>query len=94
MHSIENTSSATPRTASKPDRDVAVHDFLEHLDVGHQSPALGDAPLEDPLCIDLVWVWCAHQVHRDVRIDQDHGNEPYPDAISSSIRSTSAVGNE
>jgi hypothetical protein len=49
---------------------------------------------EQSLGVDLVGVSRAHEVHGDVRINQNHGcaPDPYPTSISASMRSMSAVG--
>jgi hypothetical protein len=49
---------------------------------------------EQALCVALVGVRRAHEIHRDVGIDQNHGcaPDPYPVSISTSMRSISAVG--
>ncbi len=67
-------------------RHVSVEDFLEDLGVGDQPSSLGDGPLEKAPRIDLVRVLRAHQVHRNVGVDQDHSPlAPYPRSISPSI---------
>jgi hypothetical protein len=49
---------------------------------------------EQSLCVALVGVSRAHEVHGNVRIDRNHGcaPAPYPISISASMRSMSAVG--
>ena len=54
------------------DRHVPMQNFLEHFRVRHQSLAIGDGVLEDSLGIDFPSVRAADEVHRDVRIDEDH----------------------
>jgi hypothetical protein len=49
---------------------------------------------EQSLRVALVGVGRAHQIHGDVRINQNHGcpPDPYPLSISASMRSRSPVG--
>jgi hypothetical protein len=50
--------------------------------------------LKHSLCVALVGVRRADEIHGDIRIEQDHGcaPDPYPISISASMRSMSAVG--
>ncbi len=54
------------------DRDVAVKDLLKHLDVRDEALCFGETPLEHLLRVPLVGVRRAHEVHRDVRVEEDH----------------------
>ena len=74
--------------------DVAMQDLLQYLGVGDEALATIDQLLEQALSVALVGVRRAHQIHGDVRIDQNHGcaSDPYPTSISASMRSMSAVG--
>jgi hypothetical protein len=54
------------------DGDVAVKNLLEHLDVGDEALSLREEPLQHLLCVPLVGVRCPHQVHRNVRVEEDH----------------------
>jgi hypothetical protein len=49
---------------------------------------------EQSLCVALAGVRRAHEIHGDVRINQNHGcaPDPYPTSISASMRSMSPVG--
>jgi hypothetical protein len=57
-----------------PDRRVPVEDLLQHLRVGDEPLAVGNAALEELPGVDLVRVIGAHQVHRHVRVDEDHAS--------------------
>ncbi len=76
------------------DGDVAMQDLLQDLGVRHQALALTDQLFEQSLRVALVGVSRAHKIHRDIRVDQNHGRtpDPYPASISASMRSISAVG--
>jgi hypothetical protein len=54
------------------DGGVAVENFLEHFGVGHEAFPFGQAPLEHPLRARLVGVRSAHEVHRNVGVEEDH----------------------
>mgnify|MGYP007034356044 CR=1 FL=1 len=72
---------------------VATENLLKHLGAGDQLLAIGDGPLEEPLGVDLVGVGRPDQVHRDVRVDEDHGVRPRdPWSMSRSMVPMSAVG--
>ena len=76
------------------DGDVPMQDLLQDLGVGDEALAVIDQLFEQSLCVALVGVRRAHEIHGDVRIDQNHGcaPDPYPISISASMRSMSAVG--
>jgi len=76
------------------DGDVAVQDLLQHFGVGHQALAVADQFFEQSLRVAFVGMGRADEVHRDIRVDQNHGFTPvpYPFSISASIRSMSPVG--
>jgi hypothetical protein len=71
-----------------------VQDLLQDLGVGDEPLAVIDQLFEPSLCVALVRVGRAHEVHGNVRIDKNHGcaPAPYPISISASMRSMSAVG--
>ncbi len=52
-----------------------MQDLVEDLDVRHQSLAPVDALLEQAPRLRLVRVRGAREVHRDVRVDEDHGRQ-------------------
>ena len=54
------------------DRHVTVKDFLENLGIGDKPAFFGDRPFEQTASIDLVRVFAAHQVHRDVGVNENH----------------------
>jgi len=76
------------------DGDVPMQDLLQDLGVGDEALAVTDQLFEQSLCVALVGVRRTHQIHGDVRIDQNHGCAPdlYPVSISASMRSMSPVG--
>ncbi len=76
------------------DGDVPMQDFLQDLCVSDQPLAVIDQLFEPSLCVALVGVRRAHEIHGDVRINKNHGcaPDPYPISISSSMRSMSQVG--
>jgi hypothetical protein len=76
------------------DRYIAMADLLQHLRVGHEALASGQRGLQQTLSVELVGMRRAHQVHRHIRVDQDHSGEgpAYPRSTSASISSMSAVG--
>ena len=76
------------------DRDVTVQDFLEHLRVSNQPLAITDQLLQQVLSVALVSMSRTDEVHRNVRVHQDHCCEPipYPLSISASMRSISLTG--
>jgi hypothetical protein len=57
------------------DGDVPVKDLLERFDVRNETLSFGKAPFQDLLSITLVRVRRPHEVHRNVRIDEDHRGE-------------------
>src|ERR1039457_4495956 len=70
---------------------VPMENFLQHFDVGDETLPGCNQPLQDHLCVCLVGMCCADQVHGDIRIDDNQLR--YPRSISLSIWSISAVGN-
>ena len=74
--------------------DVPMQYLLQDLGVGDEALAVIDQLFEQTLGVALVGVRRAHEVHGDIRIDQNHGcaPAPYPTSISASMRSMSAVG--
>jgi hypothetical protein len=73
------------------DRDVSMHDLLKDFRIRDQAVAGCDVAFEHPLRIDLMWVRGADQVHRYVRVDQNHASAR-PRSISASIWSMSGAG--
>ncbi len=76
------------------DGDVPMQDLLQDLGVGDEALAVIDQLFEPSLCVTLVGVRRAHEIHGDVRINQNHGcaPDPYPISISASMRLMSPVG--
>ena len=76
------------------DGDIPMQNLLQDLGVGDQALAVIDQLFEQSLCVALVGVRRAHEIHGDVRIDQNHGcaPDPYPISISANIRPMSPVG--
>ena len=54
------------------DGDVAVQDLLQYFRVGDQALALADQPFQQPLRVGLVGTGCAHQIHRNIGVNQNH----------------------
>lgn len=54
------------------DGDVSMENFLKCLGVRDQALFLGKTPSQDFLGITLVRMSRPDQVHRDIRIDEDH----------------------
>ena len=54
------------------DGDIPVQDLLECLDVRNKTLSFGKTPFQDLLSVPLVRVRRPHEVHRDVRIEEDH----------------------
>lgn len=57
---------------SSVDGDIEVEDFLEHLDVRDEPLCVCEQPLQRHPRVAFVGVLCPHQVHRDVRVEEDH----------------------
>jgi hypothetical protein len=76
------------------DRDVAMRDFLKHLGVGNQALAIADEFFDQSLRVGFMRMSSTHQIHGDVRVDENHECVPlpYPLSISASMVSMSAVG--
>ena len=55
------------------DRRIPVQDLLEHLRVGHQRLPVDHGTLKEAARGVLGGSVGAHEVHRDVRVDEDHG---------------------
>jgi len=76
------------------DGDIPMQDLLQDLGVGDEALAVSDQLFQQSLCVTLVGMRRAHEIHRDVRINQNHGCalDRYPISISASMRSMSPVG--
>jgi len=76
------------------DRDIAMQNLLQDLSISDEALAIAEKSLKQSLRVTFVGVGRAHQIHGNVRIDQNHLSppEPYPISISASMRSISAVG--
>ncbi len=79
---------------SAVDCNVAVQDLLKHFGICDQTLAVADQFLEPLLCIALMRMGRAYEIHRDVGIDQDHGcsSGTYPLSISASMPPMSLTG--
>ena len=74
-HLVDNTEEGIERRLdgiAAVNRHVPMQNFLEHFRVCHQSLAIGDGVLEESLGIPLPSVRAADEIHRDIRIDEDH----------------------
>lgn len=52
--------------------DVTVEDLLEHFGIRNEALLFREKPLEYLLGIPFVGMRRSHQVHRNVRIEEDH----------------------
>ena len=55
------------------DGDVAAQNLLQHLRIGHETLTIADQFFEQSLRIALVRVRCTDKVHRDIRVNKNHG---------------------
>ena len=76
------------------DRHIAVDDLLEDFGIGRKRLVVRDGLLEEPAGEMLVRMVGPEQVHRDVRVDEDHDLESgtYPRSISPSMCPMSPAG--
>ena len=51
---------------------VSVQDLLQDFGVGYQALPVGNQPFDEQLSVRFVWVCRAHEIHRDVCVDEDH----------------------
>lgn len=65
------------------DCDVAMQNFLEHLGIRHESLPITDDFFQRSLRVNLVRMGRSDEIHRNVRIHQNHGWESalYPLSI-------------
>ena len=49
-----------------------MENFLKYLRAGHEALIPRDASLKKTLGVSLVRVRCPDQIHRDIRVDEDH----------------------
>jgi len=77
------------------DGNVPMENFLQNFGVGDQSLSLADQSLDQSLCVNFVRMSCAHQIHWNVGVDQNHDSclPKYPCSISARMVSMSPVGN-
>jgi hypothetical protein len=54
------------------DGDVSMEDLLQDFGVRDEALILGDEPFEDLLRISLVGVRRPDEIHRNVRVEEDH----------------------
>src|SRR5258706_2487854 len=80
---------------SAADSGVAVQNLLKHLCTGHQPLTTADELLDQALRVSLTRMRRSDQIHRNIRINEDHESDPelYPLSISASIDSMSPEGN-
>jgi hypothetical protein len=53
-----------------------MEDLLQDLGVGDETLSIGHRTFNQPLGVNLARMWRAHEVHRDVGIDEDHPARP------------------
>jgi hypothetical protein len=58
--------------------NIKVKDFLQHFGAGDKALLAGHQFLQPTPDIGLVGIWSANQIHRNVRVDKDHGCMPDP----------------
>jgi len=89
---ILQTANASYAIRLKPDPTYYPADasFVTHVGsafrrVGHEALAFGDETLQCLRCVRLAGVHGADEIHRHVRVDEDHGFEApaYPRSVSS-----------
>jgi hypothetical protein len=54
------------------DGDVSMEDLLRHFSIRDETLILRDEPFQDLLRVSLVGMWCPDEIHRDVRVEEDH----------------------
>ncbi len=59
-------------------RHVAVQYLLQHLGVGHQTLTFPYQFLQPSLRLCFERMWSTNKIHRDIRINQNHGRTPAP----------------
>ncbi len=93
VHRVEQRVERRLYVATAINGDVAMKNFLQHLRVSDEALPLADQPFQQTLAIGFMGTRRAHQIHRDVGIDQNHDClGRYPCSISASIVSISEVG--
>ena len=60
------------------DCHIAMQYFLQHFSVGDQARAFADEPLKQALAVTLMGMRRPHQVHRYIRVDEDHERSATP----------------
>lgn len=58
------------------DRDVSVQNLLQDPGIRHETLGAPDGHAQDTLGCLLVRMDSPYQVHRDVRVDEDHDDSP------------------
>jgi hypothetical protein len=72
IHHLEQDIETRLDRIATVDGDVAVEDLLQDLDIRDQPAPFGDGALEQTSGVHLVGVLGTHQVHGDVRVDENH----------------------
>src|SRR6267143_45959 len=91
QHLVGNTEQGVERRLDGVptiDSDVAVQYLLQDLGIRNQALSIANQLFEQSLRVGLVRMRRANEIHRNVRIDQNHGwvPTPYPLSISAKMR--------
>src|SRR5215467_3928141 len=92
IHQAEKRIEGGLNRVGSPNRRITVKDLLKRLGVRDQLLSPRDAGTHEALRRSFVRMGHSHQVHGDVRINEDHSDSLlYPRSISESMMSISAV---
>jgi len=81
QHFINNSKQSIERRLNRVttfDRHIAMQNFLEHLSIRHEPLAFTQEFLKQPLCVRLMRMGRTDEIHRDIRVDENHGRGPIP----------------
>ncbi len=77
-HLVDDTKQDIERRLNRvtsTDRNISVEDLLQHLGAGDQSFRRRNSGLDKVLSIRLVGMSRAHEIHRNVRVDENQRDE-------------------
>jgi hypothetical protein len=74
--------------------NISMQDLLKHFGICNQALAVAHQLLEPTLRVALVGMRRAHEIHRNVRVDENHlcSSVTYPFSISANIPPMSLTG--